>query len=167
MNVTLPPSPRPPAPARTRLQGHTATVGDVCFAPGSSQLLVSVADDGRLLLWDTRAGLAPAGCVEEAHGAGVNVMCVDWCPLDENLLVSGEWAGGKGEGGVEGREGEGRGRRRGVRGRGGRGREGGGGGGGGEGGVDKELSGLVGVCMRWVSGCQDAAFWGRAQVNGP
>ncbi|KAG2438631.1 hypothetical protein HXX76_005179 [Chlamydomonas incerta] len=79
----------PQLKARTRLQGHTATVGDVCFAPGSGQLLVSVADDGRMLLWDTRSGLAPVGCVEEAHGGGVNVMCVDWCPLDEQLLVSG------------------------------------------------------------------------------
>ncbi|KAG2435598.1 hypothetical protein HYH02_011890 [Chlamydomonas schloesseri] len=79
----------PQLKARTRLQGHTATVGDVCFAPGSAALLVSVADDGRLLLWDTRSGLAPVGCVEEAHSAGVNVMCVDWCPVDEHLLVSG------------------------------------------------------------------------------
>ncbi|EFJ52946.1 hypothetical protein VOLCADRAFT_30886, partial [Volvox carteri f. nagariensis] len=98
-----------PPPARWRLEGHTATVGDLVFQPGGSQVLVSVADDGRILTWDLRTGagggrggggggdggatacvLGFVGELADAHGVGVNVMCVDWCPLDENLLVTGE-----------------------------------------------------------------------------
>ncbi|GLC77757.1 hypothetical protein PLESTB_000958500 [Pleodorina starrii] len=92
---------------RFRLEGHTATVGDLVFQPGGGELLISVADDGRILTWDLRTAGAGAGGgssgsssgssssgswvaeLRDAHGPGVNVMCVDWCPLDENLLVTG------------------------------------------------------------------------------
>ncbi|KAG2502120.1 hypothetical protein HYH03_000612 [Edaphochlamys debaryana] len=80
----------PELQARTRLEGHENTVGDLCFQPGSAQCLVSVADDGLILTWDARqAATGPVGRVAEAHGKGVNVMCVDWCPHDQDLLVTG------------------------------------------------------------------------------
>ncbi|GFR43307.1 hypothetical protein Agub_g4373, partial [Astrephomene gubernaculifera] len=96
----------PELKARYRLEGHTATVGDLVFQPlatsspspssapsapsaASSNVLLSVADDGRLITWDVRSQRPRVGCVEAAHGAGVNVLCVDWSSLDDNMVVTG------------------------------------------------------------------------------
>ena len=40
--------------ARTILRGHSDTIEDVVFKPGSSEQLASVGDDHALLFWDTR-----------------------------------------------------------------------------------------------------------------
>lgn len=97
----------PTLQARVALSGHTDTVGGVAFLPASSVELASVADDERLLLWDTRQGggaagaaCKPAAAVEQCHrakrgqGEVVTPNCVDWCPGDANLLVTGDAKGG-------------------------------------------------------------------------
>ncbi|GIL85595.1 hypothetical protein Vretimale_13300 [Volvox reticuliferus] len=79
---------------RCRLEGHTATVGDLVFQPRGKDVLISVADDGRVITWDLRGvggkgGSYVASKLQDAHGPGINIMCVDWNPVDENLLVTG------------------------------------------------------------------------------
>ncbi len=70
-------------------QGHSATIEDVVWRPGSTEELASVGDDYKLLLWDTRAQPGPAAAVEQAHGQQ-DVQCVDWSALQEHMLVTGE-----------------------------------------------------------------------------
>ncbi|EIE23954.1 WD40 repeat-like protein [Coccomyxa subellipsoidea C-169] len=81
----------PPAPSlapRFKLKGHSATIEDVVWRPGSTEELASVGDDYKLLLWDTRAQPGPAAAVEQAHGQQ-DVQCVDWSALQEHMLVTG------------------------------------------------------------------------------
>ena len=73
---------------QARLLGHSATVEDVCFCPGSATELASVGDDSALLLWDTRSGAAPVLSVSDAHGA-IDVHCVDWSGLRPECVVTG------------------------------------------------------------------------------
>jgi hypothetical protein len=47
-----------------------------------------VGDDLQLLLWDTGSPGAPAARVREAHGSA-DLHCVDWSPLQPELLVTG------------------------------------------------------------------------------
>lgn len=95
--------------ARYKMVGHTATIGDVVFQPSSPHVLISVADDGCVITWDVRQkgngggkggkggkdkgdpseAIGPAATLAAAHGPGVNVMCVDWSALDENMVVTG------------------------------------------------------------------------------
>ncbi|XP_068328242.1 WD-40 repeat-containing protein MSI4-like [Pyrus communis] len=67
--------------------GHEDTVEDVAFCPSSSQEFCSVGDDSCLILWDARVGSSPAVKVEKAHDADVH--CVDWNPLNDNLILTG------------------------------------------------------------------------------
>lgn len=71
-----------------RLEGHEETVEDVCWCPDSAVELASVGDDYALLLWDTRAGSAPALSVPTAHGRQ-DVHSVAWSPHRQELLVTG------------------------------------------------------------------------------
>ena len=75
------------------VQGHSNTVEDVVFQPGSAAELASVADDSALLLWDTRSGTAPVLRVADAHGTGeggpLDLHVVDWNPLRPELLATG------------------------------------------------------------------------------
>eukprot|EP00891_Asterochloris_glomerata_P005462 jgi/Astpho2/5462/fgenesh1_pm.00077_%23_3_t len=79
--------------ARTVLKGHSNTVEDVVFQPGSAAELASVADDSALLLWDTRSGTGPVLRVADAHGTGdagpLDLHVVDWNPLRPELLATG------------------------------------------------------------------------------
>ncbi|KAK9818074.1 hypothetical protein WJX72_006679 [[Myrmecia] bisecta] len=75
--------------ARTKFKGHTATVEDVVFLPGSDDELASVGDDYNLFLWDARAGTAPAASVANAHEAGSDLHCIDWSALRPELLATG------------------------------------------------------------------------------
>ncbi|KAL8102573.1 WD-40 repeat-containing protein MSI4-like [Apium graveolens] len=68
-------------------KGHEDTVEDVQFCPSSAQEFCSVGDDSCLILWDARTGSDPVIKVEKAHNADVH--CVDWNPLDINLLLTG------------------------------------------------------------------------------
>lgn len=70
------------------MQGHTDTIEDLVWQPGSATELASVGDDFKLLLWDTRAGSAPAAALEKAHGEN-DLHCVDWSSLELHLLVTG------------------------------------------------------------------------------
>mmetsp|Transcript_12527 Transcript_12527/g.35394 ORF Transcript_12527/g.35394 Transcript_12527/m.35394 type:complete len:451 (-) Transcript_12527:1274-2626(-) len=72
---------------QVQLKGHTSRVEDLVFKPGSDTELASVADDHKLILWDTRKAASPAVELEEAHSS--DVQCVDWSPLDSNLVVTG------------------------------------------------------------------------------
>ncbi len=69
-------------------QGHSNTIEDVVWRPGSAHELASVGDDRALLLWDTRTPDAPAQRVPGAHGPE-DLHCVDWSPLQAELLVTG------------------------------------------------------------------------------
>ena len=71
-----------------RLQGHTDTIEDLVWQPGSATELASVGDDFQLLLWDTRTGSAPAAALQKAHGEN-DLHCVDWSSLEPHLLVTG------------------------------------------------------------------------------
>ncbi|KAK6911888.1 Histone-binding protein RBBP4, N-terminal [Dillenia turbinata] len=67
--------------------GHDDTVEDVQFCPTSPQEFCSVGDDSCLILWDARVGCAPVIKVDKAHNADLH--CVDWNPLDANLILTG------------------------------------------------------------------------------
>ncbi len=69
-------------------QGHSDTVEDVVFQPGSSAELASVADDSNLLFWDTRSGIAPVLKMAEAHGQS-DLHVVDWSALRPELVATG------------------------------------------------------------------------------
>ena len=73
---------------RHRFEGHTDTVEDVAFHPGSSgRELCSVACDSALMFWDTRRGAKPAHAVFEAHKDDLHT--VDWSALEDFLVVTG------------------------------------------------------------------------------
>lgn len=72
----------------TSLQGHSDTVEDVVFQPGSSAELASVADDTNLLFWDTRSGIAPVLRMAQAHGSS-DLHVVDWSSLRPELVATG------------------------------------------------------------------------------
>ncbi|PSC71637.1 WD-40 repeat-containing MSI4 [Micractinium conductrix] len=71
-----------------KLEGHSETVEDVCWRPGSTTEIASVGDDFSLLLWDLRKGGPPAQNVQRAHGKN-DIHCVDWGPQQDHLLVTG------------------------------------------------------------------------------
>lgn len=78
---------------RFTLEGHSKTVEDVTFLPGSACELASVADDYSLLFWDTRSPKGPVARVARAHGER-DVHCCDWSALRPTLLVTGAQDGG-------------------------------------------------------------------------
>ena len=83
-----PPRKSPSLEPRHRFEGHTDTVEDVAFHPGSSgRELCSVACDSALMFWDTRRGAKPAHAVFEAHKDDLHA--VDWSPLDDFSVVTG------------------------------------------------------------------------------
>ena len=72
-----------------RLQGHSNTVEDVVWLPGSAAELASVGDDKALLFWDTRGAQSPAARVPDAHGPAHDLHCVDWSALQQHLVATG------------------------------------------------------------------------------
>lgn len=70
------------------VQGHTDTVEDVVFQPGSAAELASVADDTKLLFWDTRSGSSPVIQLHQAHGQS-DLHVVDWSSLRSELVATG------------------------------------------------------------------------------
>ncbi|GJY97431.1 WD40 repeat-containing protein MSI4-like protein, partial [Tanacetum coccineum] len=81
------PAESPVIQARGVFHGHEDTVEDVQFCPSSGQEFCSVGDDSCLILWDARTGSSPVVKVEKAHDADLH--CVDWNPIDENLILTG------------------------------------------------------------------------------
>ena len=61
--------------ARTILRGHSDTIEDVVFKPGSCEQLASVGDDHALLFWDTRR----CGGGEAGAGAGLVDLYLNPC----------------------------------------------------------------------------------------
>lgn len=90
--------------AHTIFTGHTSVVEDVAWHPLHESIFGSVADDRRLMIWDTRAcgscspasstvssaaaatASKPSQCVE-AHAAEVN--CLSFNPFSEYILATG------------------------------------------------------------------------------
>jgi WD40 repeat protein len=73
---------------RIIFSGHTAQVEEVCFHPLHQELLCSVGDDKRLLVWDMRLGGSKAALkLWTTHTDDVNA--VHWNTVNDNLLVTG------------------------------------------------------------------------------
>ncbi|KAL5106881.1 Histone-binding protein RBBP4 [Taenia crassiceps] len=85
--------------AHTMFTGHTSVVEDVAWHPLHESVFGSVADDKRLMIWDTRScgststgtgttatASKPSHCVE-AHAAEVN--CLSFNPFSEFILATG------------------------------------------------------------------------------
>ena len=74
--------------AKTIFNGHTAVVEDVAWHLLHESLFGSVADDHKLMIWDTRstANNKPSHTVD-AHSAEVN--CLSFNPYSEFILASG------------------------------------------------------------------------------
>ncbi|KAG1670180.1 hypothetical protein FOA52_000892 [Chlamydomonas sp. UWO 241] len=87
------PKPAPELEARIRLSGHTCTVEDVVFCPGSTTQLVSVGDDQMVAFWDTRASDAPTSTISDAHGRNQDIQCVDWEATSGHMLATGAMDG--------------------------------------------------------------------------
>uniref|UniRef100_A0A5K3FKB4 WD_REPEATS_REGION domain-containing protein n=1 Tax=Mesocestoides corti TaxID=53468 RepID=A0A5K3FKB4_MESCO len=74
--------------AQTIFTGHTSVVEDVAWHPLHESIFGSVADDKRLMIWDTRSPSSnkPSHAVE-AHMAEVN--CLSFNPFSEYILATG------------------------------------------------------------------------------
>ena len=74
--------------AKTIFTGHTAVVEDVAWHLLHESLFGSVADDQKLMIWDTRSSThnKPSHTVD-AHSAEVN--CLSFNPYSEFILASG------------------------------------------------------------------------------
>ena len=74
--------------AKTIFTGHTAVVEDVAWHLLHESLFGSVADDQKLMIWDTRSAAhnKPSHTVD-AHSAEVN--CLSFNPYSEFILASG------------------------------------------------------------------------------
>ena len=74
--------------AKTIFTGHTAVVEDVSWHLLHESLFGSVADDQKLMIWDTRSNntSTPSHSVD-AHTAEVN--CLSFNPYSEFILATG------------------------------------------------------------------------------
>lgn len=81
----------PQLAAAFTLKGHEETVEDVCFRPGSKDVLASVGDDRLLAFWDTRTGTRPVASVKKAHAG--DIQGLDWSRADASLLATGDQHG--------------------------------------------------------------------------
>ncbi len=74
--------------AQTVFTGHTSVVEDVAWHPLHESVFGSVADDKRLMIWDTRSPTTnKASQTVEAHLAEVN--CLSFNPFSEYILATG------------------------------------------------------------------------------
>ncbi|CAG9464152.1 unnamed protein product [Pedinophyceae sp. YPF-701] len=69
------------------LRGHSAEVGDVCFAPDTHHKLASAGADKTVLIWDTRAGTAPSCAFQSAHSFDIHAL--SWSSLEPHYIASG------------------------------------------------------------------------------
>ncbi|XP_018652867.1 putative retinoblastoma-binding protein 4 (rbbp4) [Schistosoma mansoni] len=74
--------------AQTIFTGHTSVVEDVSWHPLHESIFGSVADDKKLMIWDTRSGCTtrPSHTVD-SHLAEVN--CLSFNPFSEYILATG------------------------------------------------------------------------------
>ena len=74
--------------AKTIFTGHTAVVEDVAWHLLHESLFGSVADDQKLMIWDTRSNnINKPSHTVDAHTAEVN--CLSFNPYSEFILVTG------------------------------------------------------------------------------
>ena len=74
--------------AQTVYTGHTAVVEDVSWHLLHESLFGSVADDQKLMVWDTRSNICTKPShVVDAHTAEVN--CLSFNPYSEYILATG------------------------------------------------------------------------------
>uniref|UniRef100_A0AAQ5YTF1 Histone-binding protein RBBP4-like N-terminal domain-containing protein n=1 Tax=Amphiprion ocellaris TaxID=80972 RepID=A0AAQ5YTF1_AMPOC len=74
--------------AKTIFTGHTAVVEDVSWHLLHESLFGSVADDQKLMIWDTRSNnMSKASHSVDAHTAEVN--CLSFNPYSEFILATG------------------------------------------------------------------------------
>lgn len=70
------------------LCGHSDSVEDLCFKPGSADILCSVGIDRQLLIWDLRVSTSePKMSLKDLHSSDINT--VDWSPCNESLIATG------------------------------------------------------------------------------
>lgn len=78
------------------LHGHSGTVQDLSWRPGSETELVSCATDESIIMWDLRASKGPAGRVSRAHAyrssdaRTTELTAVEWQGHGGHLIASGE-----------------------------------------------------------------------------
>ena len=68
------------------LNGHQSIVGDVCFHKKQPDILGSVDDNKRVMLWDLRTGNKP---ISNVQGHSGEIYCIDFNPIEENLFATG------------------------------------------------------------------------------
>uniref|UniRef100_A0A4W6FR38 Histone-binding protein RBBP4-like N-terminal domain-containing protein n=1 Tax=Lates calcarifer TaxID=8187 RepID=A0A4W6FR38_LATCA len=87
-DISAVPKERKTVDAKTIFTGHTAVVEDVSWHLLHESLFGSVADDQRLMIWDTRSNNTskPSHAVD-AHTAEVN--CLSFNPYSEFILATG------------------------------------------------------------------------------
>ncbi|KAM3869078.1 gem-associated protein 5 [Diretmus argenteus] len=73
-------------PHRT-LSGHTARITDMAWSPHHDARLVTVCYDGTAQVWDVLQEAA----VSNYRGHAGHLLCVDWSPVDPDVV----WTGGK------------------------------------------------------------------------
>ncbi|EGR27180.1 WD repeat protein [Ichthyophthirius multifiliis] len=69
------------------LLGHTEMIEDISFSPNKKDVLVSVGDDKKLLLWDLRVSHEKQQEVNDLHNDDIN--CVDWSIPNEFYIATG------------------------------------------------------------------------------
>ncbi|CAH3191700.1 unnamed protein product [Porites evermanni] len=69
-------------------RGHSDMVWSTAYSRTQQDLFVSVSQDGRVILWDTRAPKIASKLSDSTQYNSIP-RCVDWSPLDHNVLAIG------------------------------------------------------------------------------
>lgn len=69
-------------------RGHSDMVWSTAYSRTQQDLFVSVSQDGRVILWDTRAPKIASKLSDSTRYNSIP-RCVDWSPLDHNVLAIG------------------------------------------------------------------------------
>lgn len=73
--------------------GHLKVIEDVSFNANNKTAIVSVGQDGNMMVWDTRNTAKPSALVLNAHPGDDNkptdINCCDWAGTDGNKIVTG------------------------------------------------------------------------------
>lgn len=69
-------------------RGHSDMVWSTAYSRTQQDLFVSVSQDGQVILWDTRAPKIASKLSDSTQYNSIP-RCVDWSPLDHNVLAIG------------------------------------------------------------------------------
>lgn len=69
-------------------RGHSDMVWSTAYSRTQQDLFISVSQDGRVILWDTRAPKIASKLSDSTQYNSIP-RCVDWSPLDHNVLAIG------------------------------------------------------------------------------